>query len=96
MDILKNNRDTQLQYVISLFNFSCNTNITKKQIKNHIQYLQKMRNNTNFLINYENLSSPATLISKTKVQKIPKVQMEHFQDLIVDPNITHKKKKEKI
>jgi len=31
---------------------------------------------------------------KTKVQKILKVQMEHFQDLIVDPNITHKRKKE--
>jgi hypothetical protein len=30
---------------------------------------------------------------KTKVQKIPKVQMEHFQDLIVDFNITQKKKR---
>jgi hypothetical protein len=33
-------------------------------------------------------------MSKTKVQKIPKVQMEHFQDLIVDINITHKIKRE--
>ncbi len=33
-------------------------------------------------------------MSKTKVQKIPKVQMEHFQDLIVDFNITHKRKRE--
>jgi 3-methyladenine DNA glycosylase Tag len=32
-------------------------------------------------------------LSKTKVQKIPKVQMEHFQDLIVDPNIIHERKK---
>jgi hypothetical protein len=47
-----------------------------------------MRNNTNFPINYEILPTPSTLISKTKVQKILKVQMEHFQDLIVDPNIT--------
>jgi hypothetical protein len=56
---------------------------------NHIQYLQKKeQENTNFPINYEILSSPSTLMSKTKVQKIPKVQMEHFQDLIIDPNIT--------
>jgi hypothetical protein len=26
---------------------------------------------------------------KTKVKKLPKVQMENFQGLIVDPNITH-------
>jgi hypothetical protein len=32
-------------------------------------------------------------MSKTKVQKIPKVQMEHFQYLIVDLNITHKTKR---
>jgi hypothetical protein len=31
MDILKNNQDTQLQYVVCLFNFSCNT-IMKKYI----------------------------------------------------------------
>jgi hypothetical protein len=49
----------------------------------------------NFPINYEILSSPSTLIFETKVQKIPKVQMEPFQDLNVDPNITHKKKKRK-
>jgi hypothetical protein len=34
-------------------------------------------------------------MSKTKVQKISKVQMEHFQDLIVDLNITHKRKEKK-
>jgi hypothetical protein len=27
---------------------------------------------------------------ENKVQKIPKVQLEDFQDLIVDPNITYK------
>jgi len=32
---------------------------------------------------------------KTKVQKIPKVQMEHFQDLIIDLNITRKRKERK-
>jgi len=48
-----------------------------------------MRNNTNFLINYELLSNPSTLMSETKVKTIPKVQMEYFQYLIVDLNITH-------
>jgi hypothetical protein len=32
-------------------------------------------------------------MSKTKVQKIPKVQMGHFQYLIIDLNITHKTKR---
>jgi hypothetical protein len=31
-------------------------------------------------------------LSKTKVQKKTKVQMEHFQDLIANPNIIHKRK----
>jgi hypothetical protein len=30
MDILKNNWDSPLEYVVLLFNTSCNTNITKK------------------------------------------------------------------
>ncbi len=30
MDILKNNWDSPLKYVVSLFNTFCNTNITKK------------------------------------------------------------------
>ncbi len=30
-------------------------------------------------------------MSKTKVQKIPKVQVEHFQVLIINPNTTHKR-----
>jgi hypothetical protein len=41
-----------------------------------------------FIINGEILSSPCTLMSKTKVLKITKVQMEHFEDLIIDSNIT--------
>jgi hypothetical protein len=30
MDIFKNNWDSQLEYVVSLFNICCNTNIIKK------------------------------------------------------------------
>jgi hypothetical protein len=30
MDILKNNWDSPLEYVVSFFNTYCNTNITKK------------------------------------------------------------------
>jgi hypothetical protein len=51
-----------------------------------------MGNNTNFLINYEILFSPSTLMFETRVQKILKVRMEHFQHIIIDHNITHKKK----
>jgi hypothetical protein len=38
MDILKNNWDSPLEYVVSLFTTSCNTNITKKKTTNCIQY----------------------------------------------------------
>jgi hypothetical protein len=51
-----------------------------------------MENNKKIHINYEIFSSPFTLMFKTKVQKIPKLQMEHFQNLIVDLNITQEKK----
>jgi hypothetical protein len=40
MDILKNNWFSPLKYVVSLFNISCNINITKNKNRNHIQYLQ--------------------------------------------------------
>jgi len=33
IDILKNNWDSPLEYVVSLFNTSCNTNITKKNLE---------------------------------------------------------------
>jgi hypothetical protein len=72
--------------VVSLFNISCNTNITRK----HIQYLQKkFKNNTNGRVN-EILSNPFTLVPFIKVLKNPKIQMEHSH-LIVEPNVTPKK-----
>jgi len=90
MKILNSSWDLQLQYVVSLFNTSYNTNITKfLKKKSYSIFTKKMRNNTNFLINYELLSNPSTLMFETKVQTIPKVQMEYFQDLIVDLNTTH-------
>jgi hypothetical protein len=67
--------------------------LLKNKLKIIFNIYKKWKTIQIFFINYENLSSPSTLIFKTKVQKIPKVQMEYFQDLIVDPNITHKKKK---
>ncbi len=33
IDILKNNWDSPLEYVVSLFNTSCNTYITKKNLE---------------------------------------------------------------
>jgi hypothetical protein len=41
-----------------------------------------------FTINDEILSIPSTLMFETKFFKKPKVQMEHFEDLIIDSNIT--------
>jgi hypothetical protein len=41
MDNLKNNCNSQLQYVISLFNIFCNTNFHFFKIENHIHYLPK-------------------------------------------------------
>jgi len=78
MEILKNNWDSQLQYVVSLFNTSCNTNIIKNKLKIIFDIYKKNRNNINFLINYKIFFSPSTLMSKTKVQKIPKIQIEHL------------------
>jgi len=57
-----------------------------KQITNRIQYLPKIWKKK-IPMNYEILFNPSTLMFETKIQKIPKVQMEHFQILIVDPNI---------
>jgi hypothetical protein len=87
MDILKNNWDSPSEYVVSLFNIFCNTSITKKQIRNHIQYLQFfLKNNTNVHVN-EILSNPFTLVPFIKKIKNPKIQMEHSH-LIIECNVT--------
>ncbi len=66
MDILKDNWDSPLEYVVSSFNISCNTNITIKN-KNCIQYLQKkLKNNTNVRVN-EIFLNLFTSISSIKV-----------------------------
>ncbi len=86
MDTLKTNWDSPLEYVVSLFNVFCNTNITKKK-KNCIQYLQIfLKNNANVCVN-EILSNLFTSISFIKVLKNPKIQMEHSH-LIVESNVT--------
>jgi hypothetical protein len=52
MGILKYNQYSSLEYVVSLFNTFCHTNIIKQKIRNCIQYLQKhLKNNINILIN---------------------------------------------
>jgi hypothetical protein len=44
MEILKNNWDSQLQYVVSVFNTSCNTNITyKKSLKFYSIFTKNMK-----------------------------------------------------
>jgi len=55
MEILKRNWHSQLQYVVSLFNIFCNTNITLKNFKSYSIFTQKMR--SNFPINHEILST---------------------------------------
>jgi hypothetical protein len=89
MDILKNNWNSPLEYVVSLFNTSCNTNIIIKKI-NCIQYLQiYLKNNTNGCVN-EILSNPFISIPLSNFLKDPKIQMEHSH-LIVEPNVTQNK-----
>ncbi len=92
MDILKNNWDSRLEYVVSLLNTFYNTNITKNKIRNHIQSLQKnLKNNTKVHVN-EILSNPFISISLTKVFLNPKIQMEKSH-LIVEPIVTQKGKR---
>jgi len=73
MKILKNNWDSQLEYMVSLLNISCNINIYI--IKNiYLMLLFKVKN-TNFLINSEIFSSPFTLMFEIKIKKKSKISM---------------------
>jgi hypothetical protein len=73
MDILKNNWDSPLEYVVSLFNNFSNTNITKKRKKIVFNiYNFFFENNTNILIN-EILFNLFISISLTKVLRNPKI-----------------------
>jgi hypothetical protein len=86
MDIFKNNWDSPLEYVVTLFNIFCNRNIILKKL-NHIQYLQLfLKNNTNVLIN-EILFNLFISISLTNFFLNPKTHMEYCR-LIVEFNVT--------
>jgi hypothetical protein len=72
IDILKYNRNSPLEHVVSLFNTSCNTNKIKKENKFFIQYLQLfLKNNTNVPIN-EILSSYSIMMEKLKYHDLLK------------------------
>jgi hypothetical protein len=71
MNILKDNCDSPLDYVISLFNTYCNKIIIKNKSKTHIQYLQKNLKKNNVPIN-EILFNQFPLF---KFLKIPKFEL---------------------
>jgi hypothetical protein len=88
MDILKDNCDSPLEYVVSLFNISCNTNIIQKQIKICIQYLWCfLKNNTCFyqwhFVSFVHFNLPYQSFKKLKNSN------EHSH-LIVELNATQK------
>jgi len=87
MDILKKNWDPPLEYVVSLFNTSCNKNIIKK-IEIIFNTYNFLKNNTKGHVN-KILFNPFTLVPLIKVKKNPKIQMEHSH-VIFEPNVTHK------
>jgi hypothetical protein len=92
MDILKNNWDSPLEYVVSLFNPFCNTNITKKNLKSYSILTIFFEKNTNVRVN-EILFNLFTLVPLIKALKNLKIQMEHSH-LIIEYNVTQKRKKE--
>jgi hypothetical protein len=76
---------TILDYVVSLFNISCNTNITKNH---HIQYVQLFLKNTTNVLNYDILI-PSIAMPITKVDQIPSPRIEHSHP-IIGPIVTQK------
>ncbi len=76
-----------MQYVVSLFNTSCNINITLKKLEIIFNtYKKKLKNNTNGHVN-EILFNLLILVPFIKVLKNPKIQMEHSH-LVVELNQT--------
>jgi hypothetical protein len=66
MDIFKNNWYSPLEYVVSLFNASCNTNIIKNKLEIVFNtYNVFLKNNTNVCVN-EILFNPFTSIPLIK------------------------------
>jgi hypothetical protein len=43
--LLETYSNTPLECIVQLFNSSCNTNVTKSQVHNHIQYMRGKKNN---------------------------------------------------
>jgi hypothetical protein len=86
MDILKDNWDSPLEYVVLLFNISCNTNIIFKKLKIVFNSFNFFKNNTSILIK-KILFNTFTSISLTRILKTSKIQMKHSH-LIIELNVT--------
>jgi hypothetical protein len=52
----------------------------KINLKSYAIFTKNMINNTYFPMNCEILFSASTLMFETKIQKIPKIQVEDFQN----------------
>jgi hypothetical protein len=90
-NILKISWDSPLEYVVSLFNTFCNTNITLKKLEivfNTYNFFWKTTQN--YVCVNEILANLFTSIPLFKVLKNLKIQMEHSY-LIVEPNVTQTK-----
>jgi hypothetical protein len=46
--LLETYSNAPLEYIVQLFNSSCNTNVTKTQVHNHIQYMWEKKNKGKF------------------------------------------------
>ncbi len=90
MENLKDNWDSPLEYVVLLFNISCNINIILKKLEIIFNSYNFFLNNTSIPIN-KFFFNTFTSISLTRILKTPKIQMKHSH-LIFEPNVTPKKK----
>jgi hypothetical protein len=80
MNILKDKWDSPLEYVISLFNVFCNTNITTKKFKLYSILTKK----------FEKQHKCSLQFPLPKFLKIPKNQKEHSHLIVDQLNVTQK------
>ncbi len=87
MKLLETYSNAPLEYIVKLFNSSCNTNCIKTQVHNHIQYMWEKKQVKEIFISYVSFVIPMPMPNNIPISPIIKNNHSIIKDLPIIENI---------
>jgi hypothetical protein len=87
LKLLETYSNAPLEYIVQLFNSSCNTNCTKTQVHNHIQYMSEKNQVKENFISYVSFAIPMSMPNNISISPITKNNHSMIKDLPIIENV---------